>query len=72
MNLENVAESFNDLLWHDSKLRGIRIQHNGDSDDIILDVELRESSTNKLIPVNIILEMGSFYNNRIERYCYSY
>jgi len=60
MNFD-VPELFNRIPWHDSKLRGICIQHRGvDVDDVILDVELWDSM-NKLIPARIVLKDTSFF-----------
>jgi hypothetical protein len=60
MNLEDVPELFNRLPWHDSKLRGVCVQHRGNIDDVILDIELWDSNY-KLIPVKIVLEDTSFF-----------
>jgi hypothetical protein len=57
-----VSESFNRLLWHDSKLRGVHIHHWGDVDEVIADVQLRECSTVELIPVSIVLEDAIFFS----------
>jgi hypothetical protein len=40
--LPDIAERFNQLSWHDSKLRGICIQRNGERqfDEVTLDLEL--------------------------------
>ena len=38
---ENVQNSFSNLVWHDSKLRSLRISHVGEVDEVQLEVELR-------------------------------
>lgn len=39
---ENIPESFDRLIWHDSKFRSLRIQRNADDlDEVRLDIELR-------------------------------
>jgi hypothetical protein len=59
-NREQLCESFNHLLWHDSKLRGIHLQHRGDVDDMILDTEMRGLSERELTPATVILEDVAF------------
>ena len=49
------------LLWHDSKLRGVHVQHRGDVDDVILHVELRGPSTAEFATLSVVLEDAAFF-----------
>src|SRR6266403_175852 len=51
---ENILESFNRLIWHDSKLRSLRIlRNNDDLDEVLLDVELRGMSGQELTSMTV-------------------
>jgi hypothetical protein len=57
----DTCESFNRLLWHDSKLRGIHLQHRDDFDDLVLDVDLMRASQLELTRITIVLEDVAFF-----------
>jgi hypothetical protein len=59
---ENITESFNRLVWHDSKLRSLRIQRNADDrDEVHLNVELRGMPGQELTPMTVVLEDAVFF-----------
>jgi hypothetical protein len=50
----NVPESFNGLIWHDSKVRSLRIVRTEDDlDEVRLGVELRGISSRELTPITV-------------------
>jgi hypothetical protein len=58
----NIPESFNRLIWHDSKLRSLRIHRNTDGlDEVHLDLELRGLSAQELTPMTVVLEDAVFF-----------
>lgn len=59
----DICESFNSLIWHDSKLRGIRICHRDDNiDDIVLDIEIRPTASElEHVPMTVVLEDVAFF-----------
>jgi FixJ family two-component response regulator len=63
---ENIAESFDKLIWHDSKLRFLRILRNGDVDEVLLDVELRGMPGQELVPMTVVLEDAVFFFSDID------
>jgi len=64
---ENLAESFNRLIWHDSKLRALRIFRNGHDLDVVhLDVELRGMPGQELTPMTVVLEDAVFFLSDID------
>lgn len=63
---ENVSESFNRLLWHDSKLRSLGIVRRDDLDEVILQVELRGMPGQELTPMTIVLEDAVFFFSDID------
>jgi hypothetical protein len=64
---ENITESFNRLVWHDSKLRSLRIQRNADDlDEIHLNVELRGMPGQELAPMTVVLEDAVFFLSDID------
>ena len=58
--MQTMCQSFNELAWHDSKLRAIHIQHRGDVDDVVVEVELREADGSNLTPTKVVLEDVAF------------
>ena len=62
---ENISESFNRLIWHDSKLRSLRIVRRDDLDEVVLDVELRGMSERELTPMTVVLEDAVFFFSEI-------
>ena len=58
-----ICESFNSLMWHDSKLRGIRIRRRDDEiDDVVLDIEIRRTASElEHAPMTIVLEDVAFF-----------
>ncbi len=63
---ENVSESFNRLIWHDSKLRSLRILRKDDLDEVLLDVELRGVPGQELTPMTVVLENAVFFLSDID------
>jgi hypothetical protein len=64
---ENTSESFNRLVWHDSKLRTLRIvRNNDDLDEVHLDVELRGAPGNELTPMTLVLQDAVFFFSDID------
>ncbi len=64
---ENVSESFNRLIWHDSKLRSLRVVRNDDDlDEVHLDVELRGMPGQELTPMSVVLEDAVFFFSDID------
>ena len=64
---ESIPVSFNRLMWHDSKLRSFRIQHNAvNLDEVHLNVELRGVSAQELTPVTIVFEDAIFFVSDID------
>ena len=64
---ENITESFNRLVWHDSKLRSLRIQRNADDlDEVHLNVELRGMPGQGLTPLTVVLENAVFFLSDID------
>lgn len=63
---DNVSESFNRLLWHDSKLRSLAIVRRDDLDEVVLEVELRGMPEQELAPVTIVLEDAVFFFTDID------
>jgi hypothetical protein len=63
---ENIPESFNRLIWHDSKLRSLRIVRRDDLDEVVLEVELRDMSEQELTPVTAVLEDAVFFFSDID------
>ena len=63
---EHIPESFNRLIWHDSKLRAVRIVRIGDLDEVLLDVELRGMSEQELTPMTVVLEDAVFFFGDID------
>lgn len=52
-----ICASFNHLVWHDSILRGIHVQHREDIDDVILELLLREDTSERpAVPQLLVLE----------------
>jgi hypothetical protein len=63
----SVSESFNSLIWHDSKLRSLRVVRNDDDlDEIHLDVELRGMPGQELAPMTVVLEDAVFFFSDID------
>jgi hypothetical protein len=58
---ENSLDSFNRLIWHDSKLRSLRVLRNDDLDEVHLDVELRGMPGQELTPVTVVFENAVFF-----------
>jgi hypothetical protein len=58
---DDRCESFNRIVWHDSKLRALRIERGGDVDDVVLDLELRGISDLELTPATVALEDAAFF-----------
>jgi hypothetical protein len=63
---ETISESFNRLIWHDSKLRALRIIRRDDVDEIVLDVELRGMQEKELTPMIVVLEDAVFFFSDID------
>jgi hypothetical protein len=63
---DNVSESFNRLIWHDSKLRSLRILRNDDLDEVLLDVELRGMPGQELTPMTVVFENAVFFLSDID------
>src|SRR6266849_8181010 len=63
---ENIPESFNRLIWHDSKLRSLRIIRRDDLDEVVLGVELRGMSEQELTPMTVVLEDAIFLFSDID------
>jgi hypothetical protein len=63
---DNVSESFNRLIWHDSKLRSLRIARKDDLDEVLLDVELRGMPEQELTPMTIVFEDAVFFFSDID------
>jgi hypothetical protein len=63
---ENISETFNRLLWHDSKLRSLRIVRRDDLDEVIFDVELRGMPEQELTPMTIVLEDAVYFLSNID------
>ena len=63
---ETISESFNRLIWHDSKLRALRIIRRDDVDEIVLDVELRGMPGKELTPMTVVLEDAVFFFGDID------
>src|SRR5216683_3197795 len=64
---EKVSESFNRLIWHDSKLRSLRVVRNDDDlDEVHLDVELRGMPGQELTPMSVVLEDAVFFFSDID------
>jgi hypothetical protein len=61
-----MSESFNRLLWHDSKLRSLRIVRRDERDEVALEVELRGMPEQELTPVTIVLEDAVFFFSDID------
>ena len=70
MNTTNPVETcerFNRLIWHDSKLRSLRIVRNEDDlDEVHLDVELRGMPEKELAPMTVVLENAVFFFSDID------
>ncbi len=65
--VENIPESFNRLIWHDSKLRSLRILRNANHlDEVLLDVELRAISQQELAPATVRFEDAIFFFSNID------
>ncbi len=58
---ENISESFNRLIWHDSKLRSLQILRKDDLDDVFLHVELRGMPGQELTPMTIVFQDAVFF-----------
>jgi hypothetical protein len=63
---ERVSDSFNRLIWHDSKLRSLRVVRSNDLDEVVLDVELRGMPNQELTPMTIVLEDAVFFFSDID------
>ncbi len=63
---DNMSEPFNRLIWHDSKLRSLRIVRRDDLDEVVLDVELRGMSEQELTPMTVVLEDAVFFFSDID------
>jgi hypothetical protein len=64
---ENIPESFNRLIWHDSKLRSLRIVRNANGlDEVLLDVELRAVSQQERAPATIRFEDAIFFFSDVD------
>jgi hypothetical protein len=67
MTSDKVRESFNRLMWHDSKLRSLRILRNSDDlDEVHLDVELRGIAGQELTSMTLVLEDAIFFLSDID------
>jgi hypothetical protein len=65
--IENISESFNRLVWHDSKLRTLRIVRNDDDlDEVHMEVELRGTPGQELAPMTVVLEDAVFFFSDID------
>src|SRR5207302_3991076 len=53
-------------VWHDSKLRSLRILRNDDLDEVLLDVELRGRPGQELTPMTIVLQDAVFFFSDID------
>jgi hypothetical protein len=58
---EQIAESFNRIFWHDSKLRSLRTRRHKDLDEVLLHVELRGVSEEELTPMTVVFEDAVFF-----------
>ncbi len=63
---EHIPESFNRLIWHDSKLRSLRMVRRDDLDEVVLDVELRGMPEQELTPITVVLEDAVFLFSDID------
>jgi hypothetical protein len=67
MITEKIPDSFNRLMWHDSKLRSLRIVRNTDDlDEVHLHVELRGMPGQELTPMTVVLEDAIFFLSDID------
>lgn len=59
--MKSTSDEFNNLRWHDSKLRSLRIVRiNDDLDEVHLEVELRGTPGQELAPMTVVLEDAVF------------
>jgi hypothetical protein len=58
---ETIPDSFNRLLWHDSKLRSVHIFHKDDLDEVSLSVDIRGIHGQDLASVTISFQDSVFF-----------
>ena len=66
MTGSNVCEQFNRLKWHDSKLRSFCVSRKGDTDHVVVFLELRGISTQELAPATLILEDAAYIKAELD------
>lgn len=64
--VENLSDSFNRLIWHDSKLRALRILRKADLDEVHLDVDFMAMSGQEFTPLTVVLEDALFFFSDID------
>lgn len=62
----NVCEQFNKLKWHDSKLRSFSVLREGDTDHVVVSLELRGISTQELASATLILEDAAYIKAELD------
>ena len=60
MTEKEPIDSFNKIHWHDSKFRSFAIKRERGVDNVIFDLELRETSGNELTQTTLILEDAAY------------
>ena len=64
---ENISESFNRLIWHDSKLRCLRTVRTADDlDEVHIEVELRGMPEQELTPMTVVFEDAVFFLSDVD------
>jgi hypothetical protein len=66
MNKSNICEQFNNLEWHDSKLRTFAVVRENDRDDVIFQLELRGMPDAELKSTNLRLIDATYLRTDID------
>lgn len=64
--IENTCDPFNRVVWHDSKLRSVRLIRKDDLDEVLLDVDLQGLPGREFTPMTVALTDAIFFFRNID------